>query len=218
MDYSEALSFSFRDEDWIKKLAIGGFIAFVGLYTGLILLLGPLVVGYYIGVMRNVYSGEKDPLPDWSELSKLIVDGIFGSIIILIHLVVIGGICAIVIVYLATNPFTPEFERTLGIVLTSIATFLALVIFTNLGLIQYAITDNITAAFSISAMVNFVKQQLGNFLGVVIFSSILNFMLLLAGLGILSPFTNFWGLIVQAHLFGQCARERQPDTSVVQSA
>jgi hypothetical protein len=63
-----------------------------------------------------------------------------------------------------------------------------------------------------------LKNDFGNYLTIVIFTSILNAMLFLAGLGIFSPFTNFWGYMVQAHLFGQYAKGVQATTPAVQSA
>ena len=40
MNYSEALAFTFRDTDWLKKIAIGGLIAFISFYLGLFFLFG----------------------------------------------------------------------------------------------------------------------------------------------------------------------------------
>jgi len=89
----------------------------------------------------------------------------------------------------------------------------------NYGLIQFAATENFGSAFSLSGIFTLIKNDLGNFLAIMIFSSILNAILFLAGLGILSPFTNFWGLVVQAHLFGQCAKGLQSTTpTALQSA
>jgi hypothetical protein len=83
---------------------------------------------------------------------------------------------------------------------------------------QLAATDNFAAAFNPGSMIRLIKDNLGNFIAVTVFSITLNGLLFLAGLGIVSPFTNFWGLIVQAHLFGQVAKEIVPTTAAVQSA
>lgn len=218
MNYSEALSFTFRDSEWIKKIAIGGFIAFISFYAGLVFIFGYFLVGYYVGVIRNVMKQEEIPLPDWSNLSKIFVDGILGSIIMFVYFLIIGGICALAIVHFATNPYMAEFEMVIGIVSVSIITLIALAIFINFGLLQFAATENFGSAFNLAEMMQFFKHNLGNFLAITVFSLILNGILLCAGLGILSPFTNFWGIIVQAHLFGQCARESQPASPAVQSA
>ena len=219
MNYSEALSFTFQDKEWLKKVGIGGFFALISFYAGLFFIFGFFLVGYYIGVLRNVMNGEESPLPDWSNMSKIFVDGIMGTIIILIYFIIIGGLCAILITNVATDPYIQDYELAISCVLTSLLTLFALGFFINYGLIQYAATENFGSAFSLSGIFTLVKNDLGNFLAIMIFSSILNAILFLAGLGILSPFTNFWGLVVQAHLFGQCASGLQSTTpTALQSA
>jgi len=219
MNYSEAISFTFQDKEWLKKIGIGGFLALVSCFAALFFIFGFFLVGYYIGVLRNVMNSEESPLPDWSNMSKIFVDGIMGTIIILIYFVFIGGMCALIITRVAMDPYLLDYEVAISCVLTSLVTLFALGFFINYGLIQFATTENFGSAFSLSGMITLIKNDLGNFLAIMIFSSILNAILFLAGLGILSPVTNFWGLMVQAHLFGQCARGLRGTTpTALQSA
>ncbi len=218
MNYSEALSFVFEDEEWLKKMAIGGFIALVSFYAGLVFIFGFFLVGYYIGVMRLVMAGDENPLPDWSDTSKLFVDGLLGAIISLVYVIICGGLCALFIVNLANSPYTSDAEMVVGCVVAGFATFFALTFFINYGLMQFALTESFSAAFSFPDMLRFFRNNLGDFIAITIFSLILNLMLLCAGLAILSPFTNFWGMVVQAHLFGQCARQSRPVSEVMQTA
>ncbi|MCH7680508.1 DUF4013 domain-containing protein [candidate division KSB1 bacterium] len=76
MNYSEALSFTFQDKEWLKKIGLGGFFALISFYAGLFFIFGFFLVGYYIGVLRNVMNDEESPLPDWSNMSKIFVDGL----------------------------------------------------------------------------------------------------------------------------------------------
>ncbi|MFQ5651971.1 MAG: DUF4013 domain-containing protein [bacterium] len=219
MNYSEALSFTFQDENWIKKVALGGFFALLSFFGGLIFLFGFFLVGYYVGVIRNVMNNEEKPLPEWSKMSKIFLDGIMGSIIIFVYLLIVGGICALAIVNIAHDPHLSDAELAMGCVTVSLMTLFALVIFINFGLLQFAMTENFAMAFNVVEMVSFFRHHLGDFVAITVFSLLLNGILLCAGLGIFSPFTNFWGLIVQAHLFGQCAKQVQSVSShAVQSA
>ena len=219
MNYSEALSFTFRDEQWLKKLGIGGLFNLLCWYAGLFFVLGFFVVGYYIGVLRNVMKGEERPLPDWSDLGKVFVDGLLGTIIAFLYLLVIGGISAALIVGIANSYNMTDGEKAVWIVLVSLLTLFGLIIFINYALMRFAATENFGAAFSLSGMARLLRSHLGDFLAISFFSLILNALLFLAGLGILSPFTNFWGLIIQAHLFGQCARTLDYESrAAVQSA
>lgn len=218
MNYSEALSFVFEDESWVKKMAIGGLIAFISCFAGLIFITGFFIIGYYVGILRNVLKGEDKLLPEWSDLGKIFVDGILGGIIFILYFILIGLLCAIPITQVAMDPYILGVEKGFTIAVISIMTLLTLYLFINIGLIQFAATDNFASAFSFSGLFRMLKGNFGNFLAIIIFSIILNAILFLAGLGILSPFTNFWGLVVQAHLFGQCASSLQETTAIVHSA
>ncbi|MFQ5640135.1 MAG: DUF4013 domain-containing protein [bacterium] len=217
MNYTEALSFIFQDQQWVKKMAIGGLFAFISFYCGLFFITGFFVVGYYVGVVRNVVHREESVLPNWSDMSKIFVDGLVGAIIIFFYFVIIGAICTLLIVSVA-HDYMPDYEKALLIILISLSTLLALTFLINYGLMQFAATDNFGAAFSLPGILSLIKSHFGDFLAIIIFTLILNGILFLAGLGILSPFTNFWGMVVQAHLFGQCAKAIHPDTPAVQSA
>jgi hypothetical protein len=218
MDYTEALSFSFKDEEWHKKLLIGGLFLFAGMFAALLFITGFLVMGYYVGVLRNVLHGEEKPLPSWTSWSKIIVDGILGGIIFLIYFVFIGGLAALVIVGVVEEPGMEEVERVMVIIATSLLALLGLMILTNLGLVRFAATNDFGAAFGFAEIFRLLKNDFGDYLSLSIFSFILNAVLFLAGLGIFSPFTNFWGLVVQAHLFGQCARGSHEPESALPSA
>jgi len=217
MNYSQALSFTFDDPQWVRKIAIGGLIAFLSFYFGLIIFLGFLLIGYYLQVIRNVSRNEEVPLPDWSDLGKIFLDGILGSIILFVYVVLIGGIGAIAIVYFATHPYIHQAEMVLGIISVSLTMIVAITVLGNLALVQFALTGNFGAAFSFSVLSDVLKRQGGNLFAITVFSLILNGILLCVGLGIFSPFTNFWGLVVQAHLFGQLAMHWQPDIETTQS-
>lgn len=204
MDYSEAMSYMFRDEDWIKKIIIGGLIGFISAYSGVLFFIAFLLVGYYVGILRNVSKKEETVLPEWNNWNQILVDGILGSMIILVNFIVIGGITAILIVLVATDAFSPGYQKGLLITLISVAALFTLSIISNLGLIQFSRTNNVGEAFNFKTMKDFLSGNFGNFIAITIFSTILNLVLFVVGLGIFSPFTNFWGVTVQGHLFGQC--------------
>ena len=71
MDIGSAFTFVFDDEDWIKKVAIGGGIILLGIILLPLLLLGLLLFlplnGYMLEVLKNVRDGQAKPLPEWSD-------------------------------------------------------------------------------------------------------------------------------------------------------
>jgi hypothetical protein len=216
MNYTEALSFSFQDEEWPKKLLIGGLFAFISLFAGLIFILGFFSMGYYVGLLRNVMQGNEKPLPRWDNWSKIIVDGLLGGIICLVYLVVIGGVAAIMIISVVEEPGMQDFEMVMAIIVISLLALFSLSILCNLGLARFAATNDFGAAFGLVEIFRLLKNDFGNYVTISIFSFILNAVLFLAGLGVFSPFTNFWGMVVQAHLFGQCVRRAGEEPAAVE--
>lgn len=205
MNYSEALAYIFQDKDWTKKTALGGLCVFIAVFTGILFFAAFFAMGYYVSVLRNVMQGKEKPLPEWTEWNKYFVDGLMGAIILFVYFIAIGGLGAIVIVNLATADLR-DYEQVLGIIFTALGILFALSLFGNLGLMRYAATNDFAAAFRYTEISQWLRNDFGNFVTIVIFTTILNAILFVAGLGIFSPFTNFWGYMVQAHLFGQYAR------------
>lgn len=73
MDFGAAFSFVTKDEDWIRKLAIGSALAFVGIFLGLGFI--PLG-GWLVAIARRVINGEEPELADFSDFGELIKDGL----------------------------------------------------------------------------------------------------------------------------------------------
>jgi hypothetical protein len=217
MNYSEAISYIFQDQDWPKKIGLGGLCIFIALFTGILFFAAFPAIGYYVSVLRRVMKGQEKPLPEWKDWNRFFADGLMGAIILFVYLIVIGGLGAIIIVNFAIADM-PDYERVLGIVFTALGILIALVLFGNLGLIRFAATNDFAAAFRFTEILQLLKNDFGNYLSIVVFVFILNSILFLAGLGIFSPFTNFWGYMVQAHLFGQYAKTVSANIPVAQSA
>ena len=205
MNYSEAISFPFQDEKWAKKILTGGLFVILS-SLGLVFVTGFGVMGYYIGLLRQVMAGEEKPLPEWNNWPKIFADGLLGGIIAFIYLLIIGGVMAFSIVQLVDEPGLRDAELALTITVVAVVGILSLSVLTNLALARFAATDDFRSAFGFPEMWRLLLGNFGNYLSISVFSLILNGLLFLAGLGIFSPFTNFWGLVVQAHLFGQAAR------------
>jgi hypothetical protein len=81
MDIGSAFTFMFDDEDWIKKLAIGGG----ALLLGIIIVPIFAVNGYMLQTVKDVRDGRPTPLPEWNELGTLITKGLIVSVIGLIY-------------------------------------------------------------------------------------------------------------------------------------
>jgi hypothetical protein len=95
MDIGKAFTYITEDEKWVEKLGVGALISFIPFANF-------AVFGYQVQIARNVWRGEKRPLPTWDEFGKLFVDGlrIMGAMMvymlpmILIYSVMMIGIVA----------------------------------------------------------------------------------------------------------------------------
>lgn len=90
MDFGAAFSFVTKDEDWIRKLAIGSALALVGIFLGLGFI--PLA-GWMVAIARRVIKGEEPELADFSDFGELIKDGL--------KLIVVGFVWALPVIILA---------------------------------------------------------------------------------------------------------------------
>jgi hypothetical protein len=72
MDIGKAFRYVFDDPQWLSKIGIGAVIAF---FSFLIIPI-PLLVGWSIGITRNVMDGFENPLPAWEDWGKLFSDGL----------------------------------------------------------------------------------------------------------------------------------------------
>ncbi len=223
MDIGSAFTYMFDDQDWLKKIAIGGGVILIALalspiLVGLLLLLP--INGYMLEALKNVRDGRPTPLPEWGNFGDLFTKGLMIFVIGLVYslpglLFACGS--------LLTNPqiiaeLTPNVDRdviaSLGIVsgcLSCIQFILSLLgsALVPAALIRYAQYGTLGSAFQFGAIISFVKNNLGDYLIVFLLSLVSN---LAAALGIILclvgiVFTGFWGVLVNAGLYGQLARK-----------
>ena len=73
MDVGKALTYITEDERWVSKVII---LLIVSFFSWLIF---PIffLIGYAIGITRNVKDGVEKPLPEWEDWGKLFMDGLY---------------------------------------------------------------------------------------------------------------------------------------------
>jgi hypothetical protein len=73
MDVGKALTFITEDERWVNKVII---LLIVSFFSFLII---PIffLIGYAIGITRNVKDGVEKPLPEWENWGQLFMDGLY---------------------------------------------------------------------------------------------------------------------------------------------
>jgi len=222
MDIGAAFTYAFDDEDWVKKLAIGG-----GITLGAIILL-PILIGlalflpiggYMLKVLQNVRDGQPRPLPEWTDFGALFQSGLFVFIIALVYN--LPGIvlsCASGLAQAA--PELAQLDSDAASAVMLVATCLNCVqILVSLiagailpaGLIRYAQFETLGSAFQFGEIFAFIRNNIGDYIIAILLSWVASFIaffgVILCLIGVF--FTTFWSTLVSANLYGQLARKAQ---------
>lgn len=221
LDFGRAFRFVFDDPDWIKKMLIGGVMAFLGIF-----IIGTLwVMGYWTRLIRRVAAGEERPLPEWEDLGGLLRDGwgaacVYGVYIaglVLPFFVVIVGIALVGGGMAQLTRGSEEASQAFGALagigfLAFYALFLIammlLMIYLPAALTRHALTGRFATGFELRENVDFVRRNLLNYaLALVLYmlgSFVAQFGVLACCVGVFP--VSFWALCVFAWGLGETAR------------
>lgn len=220
MDIGSAFAYMFDDQDWIKKIAIGGGITLVAailtpILIGLALFL-PLS-GYMLETLKNVRDGRPTPLPEWTNFGDLFSKGLMIFVIYLVYnlpAIILSCVTGGISVATTNQNIDPDLASTLGFVSACISCLQILVSLLGsailpAAIIRYAEFGSLGSAFQFAEIFNFIKNNIGDYIIVVLLTWVAG---LLGGLGIILClvgvfFTFFWSILVTANLYGQLARK-----------
>ncbi len=218
MDIGSAFTFAFDDEDWIKKLAIGGAIYFGAallspILVGLALFL-PLM-GYMFETLKSVRDGQPTPLPEWGDFGGLFSKG--GMVVVIAIVYYIPAIllyCASFAMQLGAAQLDSDVAQMAGIALICVSCLQILAALAGgflfpAALIRYAQYETLGAAFQFGEIFSFIRDNIGDYIIVFLLAWVAG---LIAGFGIILCFigvffTSFWSMLVSANLYGQLARK-----------
>ncbi len=204
MDFGKAFTFVFEDEDWVKKIALGGLLSLIPV-IGIF-----LVIGYGLEVTKRVIKGDAEVLPDWSDFGGYLTKGFLVFLIVFVYMLPVFLIQACTsIPFLFDSP-----DDTLTAIFTIVTicfgcfTFLySLVAYLVLpaAVGRYAATGELGEAFKLGAIFGMVKDNLGTY-GMVLLGGIVASMVASLGsiacvIGVL--FTMVYSMAVNGHLWGQ---------------
>lgn len=226
MDFGKAFTFMFEDPDWLRKMGIGTLVGLVGILLSPILIgLIPLIMlmGYSLDTLRNVAYGHERPLPEWQDWGGFLARGFKLTaafvvwalpVIVIVIPMTIGG---------ALADQGGSGAGAIAALLIICGSCLMLLWTLFLALISPAIyvriaeTDRFTAAFEFSKLWAFTRNNLGNIVIAILLTWVagliasivapLGAIALLIGALVTMPLAMLWQYLVQAHLFGQVARQ-----------
>lgn len=221
MDFGKAFSFVFDDEEWLKKIGVGGLIILIPIVGQLVLL------GWMVEIVRRVVNGDPEPLPDWSDFGGYLGKGFKAFVIGFVYSLplVLLNICISIPSAMATSGGIDEDVMITVVSVTSICfgclsilygLFVSVVLPGAIG--KFAVTDELGAAFKFGDVIRMVRGNLGAY-GLVFLGSLL--MGIIAPLGLIACvigvlFTYAFAMAFYGHLIGQAYRE-STGGSVVQA-
>ena len=178
MDIGKAFTYIAEDEDWVQKIGVGAVI-------GMIPIANFAAFGYQVQIARNVWQGEKRPLPTWDDFAKYLVDGlrimaamfVYVLPMFLIYGLLMGGM----IVYglsvdpatfdpssSGTDPFSSMFFIMISLSTMCIMPYILLIWFLYpMFFIQIARRGSVKACFDFREMWALLRAQPVNYLIVI---------------------------------------------------
>jgi hypothetical protein len=217
MDVGRSFTYVTEDEEWIKKVLLGGVI-------NLIPLVGQLFTfGYMIETLKNVIAGQETPLPEIGDFGGKLVEGLKGWVVAFVYALplIIFSVCAqtVNVVPLIAENLDQDMVETLttasvvvsaccGCLLLLYVVLMSLMLPFALG--KYAETGQIGAALKLGEVFDMLKGNVGPAFIVLLISWVAIFVAELVGAiacGVGLLFTLFYAQLVIAFLYGALYRQ-----------
>jgi len=216
MDIGKSFTYMFEDQDWLKKILIGGVV-------NLIPIVNFASTGYFIEAIRNTAEGRELPLPEWDDFGGKFVKGLMAAIAgflyalpIMLVMGVIFGVTAVIAGSLDSD--AAETVSTICPLIGNCLSFVYMILVMLIlpaGVIQYTLTEQFGAFFRFGDMIAFIKANIGGYIIALLVAMVASLIAEMVGviaciIGLF--FTLMWAYLVSANLFGNLAREAQPAT------
>ncbi len=213
MDIGSSFTYMFEDENWLKKVLIGGIVAIIPIVNF-------AAIGYVIQVIRNVRDGQPTPLPEWDQFGAYFMDGLWVFLILLIYMIpviLLACVQGVGTAALGSNKDTENVVAILSACFSCLIGLWSLVVAILLPavLIRYAEVGEFMAGFRFGEVFSVITANIGSYIIVLLLMWVASFIgqlgVILCVIGVI--FTSFWSYLVGGNLLGQLAaqiRQTQP--------
>lgn len=217
MDIGRSFTFVTEDEDWLRKVLIGGLIS-------LIPIVGQLyMAGYALQVIKNTIEGRAVPLPEVTEdFGEKLLKGLLAvliAIILFLPVIIVGSISGIGSAILGGAFADTQAAETAGTLMALWGTCFGCVTFVlslAISLLlpfawgKYAESGQFGDAFKLGELFSMLKNNLGPAIIAILVSAAAGIVAGIAGTilcGIGFFFTGFYAQLITAFLYGSVYRE-----------
>ncbi len=213
MDIGSSFTYMFEDQNWIKKIVIGGIVA-------LIPIVNFAALGYVVQIIRNTRDGRPTPLPEWDQFGAYFMDGLWVFLIFLVYMIPVILLACVQGVGTAALANNKDTENVVGILSGCLSCLIALwsilvAILIPAVLIRYAEVGEFMAGFRFGEVFSVITANIGSYVIVLLLWWVASFIgqlgVILCIIGVI--FTSFWAYLVGGNLIGQLAaqiRQSQP--------
>lgn len=204
MDLGKSFGFVFEDDQWVKKLLIGGIVSLVPI-------LNLAAVGYMLRTLKNVAAGALRPLPDWDDLGGDLVRGLIATVAGLIYAlpVILLVVPIIVLAALLDQGGSSDASGVLAMAgIWCLAAPISLLVSAWLpaATARYAVDGDFGAFFRFGEIWGLIRRNLGNYIIALLVYMVIGQVAAIVGAFVLiigAAFTGFWATLLYAHLLGQ---------------
>jgi hypothetical protein len=228
MDIGKSFMYVTQDQDWIKKVLIGGLIT-------LIPIVGPFFAfGYVLATMKNVIAEQEVPLPEIGDFGGKLVEGLKVWVISLVYALplILFSVCA------QSGNLAPVIAENMDQDMVEVLTTVSLGVSACCGclLLLYAIlmalllpfawgkyieAGQLGAAFRVGELFGMLKSNIGPAVIALLVSWLAGFVAMLVGTiacGIGLIFTLFYAQLVMAFLYGSLYRQAKAKATALSPA
>ncbi len=218
MDIGRSFSYVFEDQEWLKKVLIGGIV-------NLIPIVNFAATGYFVEQTKRTYEGRELPLPEWDNFGGYFVKGLMTLVAGLIYSIpaLVIYCCVMVVPSMlgagasgsssSSNSAGPlagvvGILAFCGVCLMLLYGLVVLFFFPAL-LTRYALTDQFGAFFQFGPAWQLIQTNIGSYVIAVVVYVVASMIASFVGsiacvIGV--AWTSFWAYLVFAYLFGSFAR------------
>jgi hypothetical protein len=216
MEIGHAFTFVTSEEDWIKKIAIGGVLILINFIPIIPMM---LMFGYQIRVAQNVIRGDEHPLPEWEEWGQLFIDGAVVWVAVFLYALpaILMTLCASLVIVFGAGSNGNEGSTAAiggGVILGCLAILfiLALLLIIPAVFVQYARTGEFGPLFRVGEVIGIARDNIGDIIlamvAAVVASILLGIvstllMVTICG-GFIAMFAgSAWIYVALGHMYGQ---------------
>jgi hypothetical protein len=214
MDIGRSFTFVFDDEEWIKKILIGGILTIIPIVNF-------VVFGYFLDTLKNVIDGHELPLPELDFGDQFMKGLMFflASLIYAIPIIVLSIMIAVVGAIMGgAGDEAAQGVAGLCALGGNCIIFiyaLALAVILPAACILYANSGEFGAFFRFSEIISLITSNVGSYIVALLVAWVASMVAGLVGsiaCGVGIFFTSFWSYLVVAHLLGQFYTSTQTAT------